>query len=253
MMKVVILAGGMGSRISEETQTKPKALIEAGSKTLIWHVMQSYSRHGFNDFIVLAGYKGDLIRNYFANFWINQADITFDLQSSSTITNEIRSVPWKVTVLETGVGTSTGSRIAFASKFLTDDFFLTYVDGIADININELLHFHKKSSALVTLSAVQPPPRFGALNLKGNQVVEFQEKINNDHNWINGGFFVVSKDIFKFFPTDDFSFEYDTLPKVARKGLLNAYKHENFWQPVDTMQDLNRLELAIKAGKLPWM
>jgi glucose-1-phosphate cytidylyltransferase len=220
-MKVVILAGGMGSRISEETQTKPKALIEAGSKKLIWHVMQSYSRHGFNDFIVLAGYKGDLIRNYFANFWINQADITFDLQSSSTITNEIRSVPWKVTVLETGVGTSTGSRIALASKFLTDDFFLTYVDGIANININELLHFHKKT--------------------------------NNDNNWINGGFFVVSKDIFKFFPTDDFSFEYDTLPKVARKGLLNAYKHENFWQPVDTMQDLNRLELAIKAGKLPWM
>lgn len=252
-MKVVILAGGMGSRISEESQTRPKALIEAGGKALIWHVMQSYSRHGFNEFIVLVGYKGDMIRNYFANFWINQSDITFDLKSSLTITNQSRTVPWKVTVVETGVGTSTGSRIAIASEYIKNDFLLTYVDGIANINIGELLRIHKKTSPLVTLSAVQPPPRFGSLNLRGSQVIEFQEKINNDLNWINGGFFVVSKDIFKLFPSGDFSFEYDTLPKVARKGLLNAYKHKDFWLPVDTMQDLNRLESAIQSGKLPWL
>jgi len=252
-MKVVILAGGMGSRISEETHVRPKALIEAGGKPLIWHVMKNYSNFGFNDFVILVGYKGDLIRNYFANFWLNQSDVTFDLQSSNTTLHQARHLPWKVTIIETGVGTLTGSRIAQIRNIIDDDFLLTYSDGIANVNIEKLIQFHNQNSSLVTLTAVQPPPRFGALNLHGSKVVEFEEKINTDSNWINGGFFVVSKDIFTIFPSEEFSFEYDVLPIVAKNGNLNAFKHLDFWQPVDTIQDLSRLEQEIQQGNLPWM
>jgi glucose-1-phosphate cytidylyltransferase len=252
-MKVVILAGGMGSRISEETHVRPKALIEAGGKPLIWHVMKNYSNFGFNDFVILVGYKGDLIRNYFANFWLNQSDVTFDLQSSSATLLHARQLPWKVTIIETGIGTPTGSRIALIKNIVDDDFLLTYSDGIANVNIEKLIQFHNQNSSLVTLTAVQPPPRFGALNLHGSKVVEFEEKINTDSNWINGGFFVVSKDIFTIFPTKEFSFEYDILPVVAKNGDLNAFKHLDFWQPVDTIQDLSVLEQKIQQGKLPWM
>ena len=252
-MKVVILAGGMGSRISEETHVRPKALIEAGGKPLIWHVMKNYSSFGFNDFVILVGYKGDLIRNYFANFWLNQSDVTFDLQSSSTTLHKSRQIPWKVTIIETGIGTPTGSRIALIKNIIDDDFLLTYSDGIANVNIEKLIQFHNQNSSLITLTAVQPPPRFGALNLHGSKVVEFEEKINTDSNWINGGFFVVSKDIFTIFPAKEFSFEYDVLPVVAKNGDLNAFKHLDFWQPVDTIQDLSRLEQKIQQGNLPWM
>ena len=194
-----------------------------------------------------------MIRNYFANFWLNQSDVTFDLQSSSATLHQARQLPWKVTIIETGVGTLTGSRIAQIRNIIDDDFLLTYSDGIANVNIEKLIQFHNQNSSLVTLTAVQPPPRFGALNLHGSKVVEFEEKINTDSNWINGGFFVVSKDIFTIFPSEEFSFEYDVLPIVAKNGNLNAFKHLDFWQPVDTIQDLSRLEQEIQQGNLPWM
>ena len=252
-MKVVILAGGMGTRILEESQIRPKALIEAGGKPLIWHVMKNYSEYGFHEFVILVGFKGDQIRDYFANFWLHQSDITFDLQSSTTSLHQARSLPWKVTVIETGIGTLTGSRIAHLRDVIDGDFLLTYADGVANINIEKLIEFHRKMKTLVTLSAVQPPPRFGALNLAGDRVSEFEEKINTDDNWINGGFFVVNKEIFNDFPEGNFSFEYDVLPRVARKGELSAFRHHGFWQPVDTMQDLRRLDIAIQDGSLPWM
>ena len=251
-MKAVILAGGRGTRLTEETQTKPKPLVEASGKPLIWHIMQNFSRYGVTDFIVLSGYKGQQIREYFANFWLHQADLTFDLATQSQEIHKIRGLPWKVTVLDTGVETNTGGRIARLKGLLTEDFLLTYGDGVSDIDIQKLIVNHKSSNNLATLTAVQPPARFGALNLKGNQVISFQEKPEGDGAWVNGGFFVLTPEIFDYLDGDNSSFEIDALPKVADAGKLGAYKHSGYWQPVDTIRDLQRLEEALKSGALPW-
>ena len=251
-MKAVILAGGRGTRLTEETQSKPKPLVEASGKPLIWHIMQNFSRYGVTDFIVLSGYKGQQIREYFANFWLHQADLTFDLATQSQEIHKIRGLPWKVTVLDTGVETNTGGRIARLKGLLTDDFLLTYGDGVSDIDIQKLIVNHQSSNNLVTLTAVQPPARFGALNLKGNQVISFQEKPEGDGAWVNGGFFVLTPKIFDYLDGDNSSFEIDALPKVADAGKLGAYKHSGYWQPVDTIRDLQRLEEALKSGALPW-
>ena len=251
-MKAVILAGGRGTRLTEETQSKPKPLVEASGKPLIWHIMQNFSRYGVTDFIVLSGYKGQQIREYFANFWLHQADLTFDLATQSQEIHKIRGLPWKVTVLDTGVETNTGGRIARLKGLLTEDFLLTYGDGVSDIDIQKLIVNHKSSNNLATLTAVQPPARFGALNLKGNQVISFQEKPEGDGAWVNGGFFVLTPKIFDYLDGDNSSFEIDALPKVADAGKLGAYKHSGYWQPVDTIRDLQRLEEALKSGALPW-
>ena len=251
-MKAVILAGGRGTRLTEETQSKPKPLVEASGKPLIWHIMQNFSRYGVTDFIVLSGYKGQQIREYFANFWLHQADLTFDLATQSQEIHKIRGLPWKVTVLDTGVETNTGGRIARLKGLLTEDFLLTYGDGVSDIDIQKLIVNHKSSNNLATLTAVQPPARFGALNLKGNQVISFQEKPEGDGAWVNGGFFVLTPEIFDYLDGDNSSFEIDALPKVADAGKLGAYKHSGYWQPVDTIRDLQRLEEALKSGALPW-
>jgi len=251
-MKAVILAGGRGTRLAEETTLKPKPLVEANGRPLIWHIMQNYSRHGISEFIVLSGYKGQQIREYFANFWLHQADLTFDLSTSNQEILKVRGLPWKVTVLDTGIDTNTGGRISRLRGLIEEDFLLTYGDGVSDIDIEGLLSSHRKSNNVATLTAVQPPARFGALNLSGNQVVSFQEKPEGDGAWVNGGFFALTPKIFDYLGGDNSSLEIDTLPKVASDGKLGFYKHSGFWQPVDTIRDLQRLEEAIELGALPW-
>lgn len=251
-MKVVIFAGGLGSRLTEETQLKPKPLVEACGKPLLWHIMQNYSNYGFKEFIILVGYKGDMIREYFANFWMHKSDITFNLLSSESHVHETRGMPWKVSIVETGIKTSTGSRLAKIKNIVSEDFLLTYGDGVADVDISKLIDFHYANSSLVTLTAVQPPAKFGALKLNGNLVTSFQEKMDNVESWVNGGFFVVNKDIFDIIPEFENSFESDVLPILAIKNQLAAFKHSGFWQPVDTIRDLAKLEDAIKLGLIKW-
>lgn len=252
-MKAVILAGGRGTRLSEETTVKPKPLVEAAGQPLIWHIMQNYAAYEITEFIVLAGYKGQQIREYFANYWLHQADITFDLATPERKIHKVRSLPWKVSVLDTGIDTNTGGRIARLKDMLNEDFLLTYGDGVSDVNIHELITAHQFSGNLATLTAVQPPARFGALNLIGNQVEKFQEKPDGEGAWVNGGFLVLKPQVFDFLDGDDSSFEIDALPKIAKLGKLGVYKHSGFWQPVDTIRDLQRLEEAIYRGILPWV
>ena len=251
-MKAVILAGGRGTRLTEETILKPKPLVEANGKPLIWHIMQNYYMHGITEFIILSGYKGQQIRDYFANFWLHQADLTFDLLTPNQEIHKVRGLPWKVTVIDTGTDTNTGGRIARLKGIVNEDFLLTYGDGISDIDISSLVKKHKEHNNYVTLTAVQPPARFGALNLEGDLVVGFEEKPKGDGAWVNGGFFVLTPKIFDYLGGDSSSFEIDALPKVADAGKLGAYKHSGYWQPVDTIRDLQRLEEAIVSGALPW-
>jgi glucose-1-phosphate cytidylyltransferase len=252
-MKAVILAGGRGTRLSEETQLKPKPLVEAAGQPLIWHIMQNFAMHGVTEFIVLTGYKGHQIREYFANYWLHQSDITFDLATPKQEIHLVRSLPWKVSVLDTGLDTNTGGRIGRLRKILSEDFLLTYGDGISDVNIQELIDTHNSTGNFATLTAVQPPARFGALTLVGNQVQSFQEKPAGEGAWVNGGFLVLRPEIFEFLAGDKCSFEVDVLPKLAGINKLGVYKHSGFWQPVDTIRDLQRLEEAIKKGLLPWV
>lgn len=252
-MKAVILAGGRGTRLTEETRVKPKPLVEANGKPLIWHIMQNYAQYGVSEFIILAGYKGHKIREYFGNYWLNQADITFDLSTPDREIHKVRSLPWKVTILDTGIDTGTGGRIAKLKNLVQEEFLLTYGDGVSDVNIRELLTTHKSSGNLATLTAVQPPARFGALNLSGTQVSSFSEKPDGDGAWVNGGFFVLSPKVFEYLGGDDSSFEIDTLPRIAEAGKLGVHKHKGFWQPVDTIRDLQRLEEAFEKGLLPWV
>jgi len=251
-MKVVILAGGRGTRLTEETTLKPKPLVEAGGKPLIWHIMKNYSLHGMSEFIILSGYKGQQIREYFANFWLHQADLTFDLASSRQEIHRLRGPNWKVTVLDTGIDTSTGGRIYRLKDLLKEDFLLTYGDGVADVDISHLISKHNELGTCVTLTAVQPPARFGALNLEGDKVVNFEEKPKGDGAWVNGGFFVFRPEFFEYLSFDSKSLELDILPKIAHDQKLGVYKHSGFWQPVDTIRDLYRLEEAIDKGALPW-
>jgi glucose-1-phosphate cytidylyltransferase len=252
-MKAVILAGGRGTRLTEETTLKPKPLVEANGKPLIWHIMQNYSRHGITEFIILSGYKGHQIREYFANFWLHQADLTFDLSTPNQEIHKVRGLPWKVTVLDTGTDTNTGGRIARLKGIVNEDFLLTYGDGISDIDISSLVKKHKEHDNHVTLTAVQPPARFGALNLEGDLVIGFEEKPKGDGAWVNGGFFVVTPKIFDYLGEDSTSLEFDVLPHIAKDHKLGAFKHSGYWQPVDTIRDLHRLEEAIAEGVLPWI
>ena len=249
----MILAGGRGTRLSEETHDKPKPLVEAAGQPLIWHIMQNYAKYEITEFIVLAGYRSQQIREYFANYWLHQADITFNLATPDREIHRIRSLPWKVTVIDTGIETNTGGRLGRLRELLQEDFLMTYGDGVANVNILELIAVHRASGNIATLTAVQPPARFGALNLTGNQVENFQEKPVGDGAWVNGGFFVLKPEVFDFIDGDDSSFEIDALPRIANSGKLGAYKHFGFWQPVDTLRDLQRLEEAISIGVLPWV
>jgi glucose-1-phosphate cytidylyltransferase len=252
-LKAVILAGGKGTRISEESITKPKPLVEASGHPLLWHIMQNYSLGGVSEFIILAGYKGNQIKEYFSNYWMINSDITFDLSTPNRQIHEARGLPWKVTVLDTGIETMTGGRLAKAHKLIDDTFFMTYGDGVCDINVTELLAFHNSQNLRATLTAVQPPARFGALDIADTRVNSFEEKPTGDGSWINGGYFVLEPSIFNFNLSDETVFESDVLPKLAAQGELSAFKYEGFWQPVDTLRDLHRLEDRIRTTSLPWL
>jgi len=255
-MKVVILAGGFGTRLSEETSLIPKPMVQIGEKPILWHIMKIYSKYGFNDFIILGGYKCYIIKEYFSNYFLHQSDVTFDLNNNSVEIIKNNTEPWKVTVLDTGLNTLTGGRIKRAEKYLSDaPFMVTYGDGIGDININDLLNFHKKHGKAITMTAVQPEGRFGAVEINNlnNKVNQFMEKPKGDGSWINGGFFVCEPKIFEYINNgDQTTWERTSLEALASEGELFAYKHYGFWKPMDTLRDKIQLEELWKINKAPW-
>ncbi len=253
-MKAVILAGGFGTRISEETYLKPKPMIEIGGKPILWHIMKIYSAHGINEFIICCGYKGYVIKEYFANYFLHMADVTFDIKNNKMIVHNCEAEPWKVTVVDTGEFTQTGGRLKRVRHYLEGEeiFCFTYGDGLSDVNIKDEIEFHKKYGRLATILAVQPPGRFGALKMNGKYVKSFIEKPLGDGGWINGGFFVLSPKVIDLIEGDHTSWESKPLNSLASMGELVAYKHYGFWHPMDTLRDKNYLEELWKSGKAPW-
>ncbi len=252
-MKAIILAGGLGTRISEETSVRPKPMIEVGGKPVLWHIMKTYSAHGINDFVVCCGYKGYVIKEYFANYFLHMSDVTFDMRNNKMEVHQQSAEPWRVTLVDTGEDTMTGGRIKRVADHIGDeDFCCTYGDGISDVNITELIGFHKQHGKLATLTATQPPGRFGALALSGNEVLNFQEKPHGDGSWINGGFFVLSPKVFNYIAGDDTIWEREPMERLAKEGQIAAHFHSGFWQPMDTLRDKNHLEELWASGKAPW-
>jgi len=253
-LKAVILAGGLGTRISEETIIKPKPMIEIGGKPILWHIMKIYSFHGINDFIICCGYKGYVIKEYFANYFLHQSDITFDMSKNEIEIHQERVEPWKVTLIDTGEQTMTGGRIKRIKEYLDDgeDFCLTYGDGLANIDITKLIAFHKNHGKVATLSAIYPPGRFGALDIIENQVTSFFEKPRGDGALINGGFFVLNLKTFDYIQGDNTIWEKEPLNMLASDGELMSFKHEDFWHPMDTLRDKHYLEELWKSEKAPW-
>lgn len=252
-MKAVILAGGLGTRISEETSLKPKPMIEIGGKPILWHILKTYSFHGINEFIICCGYKGYIIKEYFANYFLHMSDVTFDMQQNKMEIHQNNAEPWRVTLIDTGEQTMTGGRLARVHEHVgNEDFCFTYGDGVSDVNISDLVEFHKKHKLSATMTAVQPPGRFGSLNLEGNMITSFQEKPVGDGGWINGGFFVCSPAVFDYIEGDDTTWERQPLERLAAEGNLSAYFHKGFWQPMDTMRDKLHLERLWDSGKAPW-
>jgi len=252
-MKAVILAGGLGPRISEETSVRPKPMIEIGGRPVLWHIMKIYSAHGINEFVVCCGYKGYIIKEYFANYFLHMSDVTFDMQGNRMEVHQRNAEPWRVTLVDTGEETMTGGRIKRVADYVEGEVFCcTYGDGIGDVNITALIEFHKQHGKLATLTATQPPGRFGALNLNGSSVIGFQEKPQGDGNWVNGGFFVLSPEIFDYIKDDHTVWEHEPMEQLAREGQMVAHFHSGFWQPMDTLRDKNHLEALWASGKAPW-
>ncbi len=255
-MKVLILAGGLGSRLSEETNLKPKPMVEIGGKPILWHIMKIYSHYGFNEFIILCGYKGYLIKEYFANYYSHMSDMTIDMASNTITHHKNHAEPWKVTLVDTGVDTMTGGRIKKVKDYVGDEaFMLTYGDGVGDINIDELLKYHQTHGKAITMTSVQPEGRFGSLNIgEDNNVASFQEKPKGDGSWINAGFFVCQPEVFDHIPDGaNAIFEREALESLANEGKLFTFKHEGFWKPMDTQRDKTQLEDLIENGKAPWI
>ena len=252
-MKVVILAGGFGTRLSEETHLIPKPMIEIGGRPMLWHIMKIYSHYGFNDFVILLGYKGYLIKQYFQDYFLHQSDVTFDLKQNKMEIHSSVSEPWRVTLLDTGLQSQTGGRLLRAKNHLSDGPFLfTYGDGVSDVNLTELISFHRKMKKKVTVTAVQPEGRFGSLNIENHLVTRFNEKPKGDGSWINGGFFVCEQDIFNYLRTDETIFEKEPLESLALEGELSSFKHQGFWKPMDTLRDKTVLEEMWKNSQAPW-
>jgi glucose-1-phosphate cytidylyltransferase len=253
-MKAVILAGGLGTRISEETQVKPKPMIEIGGKPILWHIMKVYSAHGIHDFVICLGYKGYLVKEYFANYFLHTSDVTFDMQNNKMEVHERYAEPWRVTLVDTGEQTQTGGRVRAIAKYVAGDdaFCMTYGDGVGNVDITQLLTFHKSHGKLATLTAVQPPGRFGSLELNGQRVTHFVEKPHGDGAWINGGFFVLSPKTIDYIEGPATVWEKEPLQRLATDGQLIAYQHKDFWQPMDTLRDKNQLEDLWAKGKAPW-
>lgn len=252
-MKAVILAGGLGTRISEESHLKPKPMIEIGGKPIIWHIMKIYSAFDIRDFIICVGYKGYVLKEYFANYFLHLSDVTFDLSNNKIEVHQNSAEPWRVTLVETGDGTMTGGRIKRVKNYLGDeDFCLTYGDGVSDVDIRALIHFHRKSGRLATLTAVQPPGRFGSLVLDESKILSFEEKPKGDGGWINGGFFVLSPKVLEFIHGDETVWEREPMEHLAKAGQLGAFFHHGFWQPMDTLRDKTHLEELWSGGRAPW-
>ncbi len=254
-MKLVIFAGGLGTRISEESYLRPKPMIEIGGKPILWHIMKMYSAHNINDFIVCCGYKGYVIKEYFANYFLHMSDVTFDMQNNQMKVHSCNSEPWRVTLVDTGEDTMTGGRLKRVAPFIANDdtFCLTYGDGLSDINITELVSFHKKHKCKATITAVKPPGRFGSLVIDDRDVVSaFTEKPAGDNKFINGGFFVLSPDVIDLIEADETTWERAPLESLANSKQLRAFRHDGFWQPMDTLRDKTYLEDLWKEGKAPW-
>ena len=252
-MKAVILAGGLGTRISEETGARPKPMIEIGGKPILWHIMKIYSAHGVNEFIVCLGYKGYLIKEYFANYFLHMSNVTFDMKHNKMEVHQNSAEPWKVTLVDTGENTMTGGRLKRVGQYLGDEeFCFTYGDGVGDVDITRTIAFHREQGTLATLTATQPPGRFGALNMDQHKIISFQEKPQGDGGWINGGFFVLSPKVIDYIEGDHTIWEREPMERLAQEGQLSAYKHDGFWQPMDTLRDKNHLEELWAGGKAPW-
>jgi glucose-1-phosphate cytidylyltransferase len=255
-MKAVILAGGFGTRISEESGIRPKPMVEIGGKPILWHIMKIYSVHGINDFIICCGYKGHIIKEFFSNYFLNNSDVTFDLGTNEMIVHKNTTEPWKITLVNTGHKTMTGGRLKRVKEYLDNEAFcMTYGDGLSNINITEVIDFHKQNNSLATLTAVQQPGRFGAFTLDKDdtKINRFQEKpLDDDMPWINGGFFVLEPEVLDFIEDDDTVWEREPLETLAKMGELSAYRHTGFWQPMDTLRDKNLLEELWKNGEAPW-
>lgn len=252
-MKVVILAGGLGTRLSEETIIKPKPMVEIGGKPILWHIMKIYSYYGFNEFIICLGYKGYMIKEYFAHYYLHMSDVTIDIKENSIETHHNYSEPWKISLIDTGIDTMTGGRVKRIQQYVGDEtFLLTYGDGVSNVNITDLITFHKKSEKIGTITAVLPPGRFGVLEMSNNCITSFLEKPRGDGGYINGGFFVFEPALFDHIAGDSIILEKEPLNKLVSQGQINAYKHEGFWHPMDTMRDQIHLEELWKQGKAPW-
>jgi glucose-1-phosphate cytidylyltransferase len=252
-MKAVILAGGLGTRLSEETHLKPKPMVEIGGRPILWHIMKIYSAYGIQEFIVCCGYKGYVIKEYFANYFLHMSDVTFDMRSNKMEVHQRNAEPWKVTLVDTGEETLTGGRLKRVQHYVGHETFcFTYGDGVSNVNISELINLHKTQKRLATVTAVQPPGRYGNLNIEKNLVLNFQEKPQGDGGWINGGYFVLEPEIFDFLEGDRTSWEGEGLPLIAGKNELSAFHHDGFWQAMDTLRDKNYLEDLWNSGNAPW-
>ena len=255
-MKALILAGGFGTRLSEETDIKPKPMVDIGGKPILWHIMKTYSHYGVNEFVILLGYKGYYIKEYFANYFLHQSDVTIDVSSGNIEVHNNSSEPWKVTLLDTGLNAMTGARIKKAKHHIGDEaFLLTYGDGVADVDIKKTLNFHKQHGKLMTMTSAQPDGRFGALKIdKNNQVLEFKEKPKGDGSWINAGYFICQPEVLDYIDDDDgVVFEQEPLRNLAENGEINTYKHDGFWMPMDTLRDKIKLNEMFDNGSAPWM
>ena len=253
-MKAVILAGGLGTRISEETSIRPKPMVEIGGKPILWHIMKMYSFHGVNDFVICCGYKGYIIKEYFANYFLHMSDVTFDMANNKMEVRQCKVEPWKVTLINTGEDTMTGGRLKRVADYVKDEeaFCLTYGDGVSNVNITELIAFHKTQKVKATVTAAFPPGRFGALDINGNKVNSFIEKPKGKDSMINAGFFVLSPQVIDYIEDDSTSLERAPLERLAKEGNLAAYPHHDFWQPMDTLRDKLYLEELWQSGKAPW-
>jgi glucose-1-phosphate cytidylyltransferase len=251
-VKVVILAGGVGSRLSEETTIRPKPMVELGGKPILWHIMKLYSHHGLNDFIVCLGYKGYVIKEYFANYFLHMSDVTINLRNNDLKVHQNMSEPWSVTLVDTGDATQTGGRLGRVRQHIDDTFCLTYGDGLSDVNITKLIAFHHEQGRAATLTAVQPQGRFGIIDFEEEKISAFQEKPPGDGSWINGGFFVLEPRVLDLIEGDHTIWERGPLEQLARDAQLSAYKHQGFWQPMDTLRDRTHLESLWASGNAPW-
>ena len=255
-MKVLILAGGLGSRLSEETTLKPKPMVEIGGKPILWHIMKTYSHYGFNEFIILCGYKGYMIKEYFAHYFLHMADLTIDMTTNTITHHNNHAEPWKITLIDTGLESMTGYRIKKVKEYVGDEpFMLTYGDGVSDVNINDLVSYHKSHGKAITMTSVQPEGRYGSLVVNDQkQVTAFLEKPRGDGAWINAGYFVCQPEVFDYIPDGDkIIFEREPLESLARDGQLYTFKHDGFWKPMDTQRDKFQLEEMIEKGKAPWI